>query len=126
MSSLWSVIGIGFCALAVLLILKELRKEFVPLFLIGFSLVLFAVLLPQFHAAAAFIKECAALAGGERIEPVLKALGITFLTTAAAQLCRTAGETSVGNAIETAGRMEIFLLCLPLLKELLDLALLGS
>ncbi|MBQ4354862.1 MAG: hypothetical protein IJC71_08220 [Clostridia bacterium] len=126
MSGLWTVVGIGLCALVTLMLIRELRKEYAPVFLLAFSVLLLGLLLPRFSAAAEYLLGWASRAGGERIEPVVKALGVTVLTSAAGELCRSAGEASVGNAIETAGRLEILLLCTPLFAELLDLALLGG
>jgi len=125
MTELYTAIGIGLCALATLLLLRELRREYAPLFLLGFTVLMFAALLPRMSDAVLFIRECAELAGGERIEPVVKALGVTFLTSTACEICRSAGESTVGSMIETAGRVEILLLCVPLFRELFDLAFLG-
>lgn len=126
MTELWTVVGVGICALVTLTILKELRKEYAPLFLLGFAVVSFGFLLPRLSGAVDFLRECVGLAGGERIGLVVKALGVTYLTSTASELCKSAGEAGVGNTIELAGRVEILLLCIPLFRELLDLALLGG
>lgn len=125
MTELWTVCGVGICALVCLTVIKELRKEYAPLFLLGFSVVVLAYLVPKIGAAAEFLAECADLAGGERISVVVRALGVTYLTSTASEICKSAGEASVGNTIELAGRVEILLMCIPLFRELLDLALLG-
>lgn len=124
MTELWTVCGVGICTLVSLMIVKELRKEYTPLFLLGFAVVLLAYLVPKIGGAVDFLRECAELAGGERISVVVRALGVTYLTSTAAEICRSAGESSVGSTIETAGRVEILLMCIPLFRELLDLALL--
>lgn len=124
MTELWTVCGIGICALAVLTLLRELRKEYAPLFMLGFTVVLLAAMIPKLSGAVDFLKECASAAGGERISVVIRALGITYLTSTASELCRSAGESALGNTIELAGRVEILLLCIPLFRELLDIALL--
>lgn len=125
MTELWTVCGIGLCALVCLLILRELRKDYAPLFLLGFSVIALAYIIPRLGEAAEFLTECVNLAGGERISVVIRALGVTYLTSTAGEICRSAGESSVGNTIEAAGRVEIILLCIPLFRELLDLAMLG-
>lgn len=47
------------------------------------------------------------------------ALGIALLCHTAAELCRECGETSVAGFVELAGKVEILLLCLPLVKEII-------
>ena len=53
----------------------------------------------------------------------LKALGIGYVTGFAADICRDAGQTSLASITETVGRCGIFLLSLPLVLNVVDLAL---
>ena len=53
---------------------------------------------------------------------LLKTLGICFLSQTAADTCRDAGEGSLAGKIELAGKTAVLLLCLPLFRELLDIA----
>lgn len=54
---------------------------------------------------------------------LLKALGVSLLTHICATVCRDSGEGSVAQYVELAGKIEIILLSLPLVGEILDLAL---
>lgn len=125
MTELWTVVGAGICALVTLTILRELRREYAPLFLLGFTVLCFLFLLPQLGEAVAFLKECAERAGSEHLFLIVKALGITYLSSTASEICKSAGEASIGSTLEFTGRVELLLLCLPLFRELLDLSLLG-
>lgn len=53
----------------------------------------------------------------------LKALGIGYVTSFAADICRDAGQTALASLSETAGKCGIFLLSLPLVINIVDLAL---
>ena len=53
----------------------------------------------------------------------LKALGIGYVTSLAADICRDAGQTALASLSETAGKCGIFLLSLPLVINIVDLAL---
>lgn len=123
MTDIWQIIGAGLCALVAVLVLREVRREYVPVYIAVFSVLVLTAVLPKVSAAAELMKECAGLVGSERITPAVKALGITYLTSSAADLCRSLGEGNVASAMETAGRAEILILCIPLLRELVDLAL---
>ena len=53
---------------------------------------------------------------------LLKAVGIGFVVQISADMCRDAGEGGIAAKLEMAGKAEILVLSLPLIKELLALA----
>lgn len=53
---------------------------------------------------------------------LLKALGVAILTQLAADACRDSGETALSNKVELAGKVTIILLCLPLVKAMIQLS----
>lgn len=123
MSDLWRIVGVGLCAVVTVVVLRDIRREFVPVFVSVFSAAVLASVLPKIASAAELIRACASLSGSERVMTAVKALGITYLTSSGADLCRSLGESTVASAVENAGRAELLLLCVPLFRELLDIAL---
>lgn len=55
-------------------------------------------------------------------QTLLKAVGIGFVVQISADMCRDTGESGIASKLEIAGKAEILILCLPLIKELLALA----
>ncbi len=53
----------------------------------------------------------------------LKALGISYITTFAGDLCRDFGLMSLAQTAETVGKLTIFVLSLPLMTAVLNAAL---
>lgn len=53
-------------------------------------------------------------------ELLLRALGVALLSEIAGGICRECKETTVGSFVEMAGRLEILILCLPLMEEILE------
>ena len=53
---------------------------------------------------------------------VFKAVGVGYLTQFIADTCRDAGQTAIASGAELAGRCAIFLLSLPLLSNILEIA----
>jgi stage III sporulation protein AD len=49
-------------------------------------------------------------------------MGIALLTQFCADVCRESGESGAASTVELTGKMEILLLCLPLLDEILSAA----
>ena len=56
----------------------------------------------------------------EHADVLLSAIGIALLTQTVSEICRDCKEGTVAGYVELAGRIEILLLCLPLLAEILD------
>ena len=54
---------------------------------------------------------------------LLKALGVSVLTHLTANICRDSGEGSIAYYVELGGKMEILLLSLPLMREVMEMAL---
>ena len=53
-------------------------------------------------------------------ELVMRALGIAVLTETVGGICRECKENTVASYLEMAGRLEILILCLPLMEEILE------
>ena len=53
---------------------------------------------------------------------MLKGLGAATLTHICSSVCRECGRASLAEYVELAGRLEILLLCLPLISNLLQAA----
>lgn len=125
MTDLWEIVGIGLCSLAAVIVMRDIRREYVPLFAAAFSAAVLSAVLPKIGAAAELVSYFGNYAGSGKLKTVLKALGIVWLTTAAADLCRSLGEGTIASSVETAGRAELLILCIPLLRELIDMSLLS-
>jgi len=124
MTNVMTVCGAGICIVIAITLIRELRKEYTFL-LILLASVLFAIaVLPSIRESVDFMLEVAATTNVELLKLVIRALGITFLTSIAGEICRSAGEATVGGYIEMVGRAEILVLCIPLFRELLEMALL--
>ncbi len=59
---------------------------------------------------------------GEYASAVLKATGIAILANVSADICKDAGHASVGDAVILAAKLEIVLLCLPIIKKIIGYA----
>lgn len=53
-------------------------------------------------------------------EVALRALGIALLTHICACICRDCGENTIATMTEVGGKVAILLLCLPLLREIVQ------
>lgn len=113
--------GAILCVVAVLLV-KGVRGDVLPLQWTG-MLVLMGASLSMWQPVLAWLGElCQAYGLGEATILLFKGLGVGVLTQLCADLCRQSGEANLASGVEMAGRAEILLLCLPMLRELVELA----
>jgi stage III sporulation protein AD len=58
----------------------------------------------------------------EYVAVMLKGLGVALLTHSCSSVCRDCGKGSVADWVEFAGKLEILLLCFPLMSEIITTA----
>ncbi len=123
MNDVLIVCGTGLLALFAISVIRELRKEYTIPVILTICIVFFLYVMPKIGEAVQFIQEISVHLDNSHAEILLRALGITYLTGTSSEICKSAGEPTVGNYIELAGRIEILLLCIPLFRELTELAI---
>ena len=111
------------CAV-LLVLLRHSRPEQAVIFSILAAVLLMFWLLDDVLPLMEELRQLAELFhfGEQRWQILMKTMGICFLTQTAEDVCRDAGESSLGAKIELAGKAAILLLCLPLFRELLSIA----
>ena len=111
--------GAGIFAAFAIMILRELRKEYTMTVILAVYVLFSLYLLPKLRETVAFIHELTVYLDNSHADCIFRALGITYLTCTASDICRSSGEPTISGYIEMAGKMEILLLCIPLLWFLL-------
>lgn len=118
------LIAFAVVAAVLVVVLRQSRPEQGMILSILAAVLLFLWILRDI---APVLEELKALTGpfhfhNEAGQILLKTLGICFLAQTGADVCRDAGESSLAGKIELAGKTAVLLLCLPLFRELLDIA----
>ena len=126
MTDMFALVGVALCSLCAVLTVREVRRDFTPYLLMGTAVLLLFACLPGIGEGVGFARSLAAAAGEETVSVVLRAMGIAWMTSAAGEICRGAGESQLASWLETAGRVELLVLSLPLLRELMAAAGIGS
>lgn len=54
---------------------------------------------------------------------LMKAIGISLVTSSAVDICRDSGETAIASKVELLGKCEILVLSLPLIRDITELLL---
>lgn len=113
--------GALLCAVAVLLV-KGAKGDALPLQWTG-VLVLVGASLAMWQPVLSWLGELCETSGlGETAALLFKGLGVGVLTQLCADLCRQSGAGDLASGVEMAGKAEILLLCLPMLRQLVEMA----
>lgn len=120
---------IKLCGVAVIcavcaLVLKRVKSGLAFAVGIGAGIVISLSLIQSIEPIITQMQRLMELGGAfEYAEPMLKAIGVAVVTQIAVGICSECEEKSIANGIELAGRVEILVLCLPLLEKIIGYAI---
>lgn len=121
MTIFWNGLGVLFCALAAIVVLRETRRDLVPYMVLTISILSYLSILPVLSETSTVVRQFSdSLLYGE---PLLKGAGIAMLTEIGVEICRSMGESNTAGYVSLLGKAEILLMTLPLYKKLLEMAL---
>ncbi len=104
------------------LLLKDKKREYsLALSLIGSAFIMISALMLIFPVISS-VNEFLTETDSENLKIVLKALGIGYLSSFAADTCKDAGEVSLASKIELYGKAGVIAVSFPLLRSLLTIA----
>ena len=113
--------GALLCAVAIVL-LKSAGGNVLPLQWTGTVILTGAAFLMLSPVIAWVGDLCDGQGVSDMASLMIKGLGVAMLTQFCADLCRQSGEAPLANSVELAGKAELLLLCLPMLRDLIELA----
>lgn len=118
------ILGICLIVAVLCVLLRQYKPEYALLIsaLGGTMLLIFLVgqIVPAFSSLKTFLSRFGLEAFYFTV--ALKAVGIGYITQFIADTCRDAGQGAIASKAEFAGRSGIFLLSIPLLQKILELA----
>lgn len=104
-------------------VIREWKSNFLSLIRIGAILLFGGLLIASVQPLLSLITNLGTNADSlQYIETILKGLGIVILTQIVSDICRDSGESTLAGYIETVGKLELLLLCIPLIEEILATA----
>ena len=117
-----AICGIAVVGLVTVIILRSFRPEYAVIagIITGILILLSAV--TEFSDVIDYIRSVTEKTGFSLYSSViLKSLGIGILAQTTADICRDSGEGAIASKVEFAAKIMILILCIPILKTLLDL-----
>ncbi|MGB9792078.1 MAG: stage III sporulation protein AD [Thermacetogeniaceae bacterium] len=119
------IVGLGIIVAVFAVLLRQSRPEMAIFLGLCFSIVVFVLVLGKMGAVFAVFRDLARRASVDEVYLVtlLKIIGIAYITEFGAQICRDAGEGTIANKIELAGKILIIVLALPIFIAILEIIL---
>ena len=123
MTDLIKTIGIGLAGGMLTLVLRRERPEYAAACALITSAVILAGVIAEVGAAVDGISRLVTDCGVDINYFIIciKAAGIAYLAQFAAELLRDCGEGAIASKIETAGKITILMLTLPVMRSLIGL-----
>lgn len=120
--------GVAMAALVVLLVLRGVGGSFSVFVKIGAALLLLGLVIIELARGVSAIRDIAFefidenSFVGTSLSVMMKALGIALIGRICSDVCRECGESGLAQGVESAAGVVIFMLSLPILREILEFA----
>lgn len=116
------IIGFALTALFITMLFKGRRDDIAVLVSIAFSIILFIFIVPKISMVISFMKTLANKANINFVylNIVFKVLGIAYLSSFCAEICKDSGESIIAAKVEFAAKILILAMSIPILMAVLD------
>ena len=123
-NDVFKILAILLIAAVLCIVLRQKNGEYALLVSITTGIITALLILRHLSSSIEIIKSYIESYGieTEYFKVALKALGIGYVTSFIADTCRDSGQTSLASKAELAGKTAIFVLSLPLLISVLNIA----
>ncbi|HAI52593.1 MAG: SpoIIIAC/SpoIIIAD family protein [Limnochordia bacterium] len=116
------VVGVGIALTVFQAEFREEQPSWAVLLAVAFTGVVLLILMPE---VASVVQALTALAregsiGSFYLNPVLKTIGVAYVTSFGVQVSQEAGEAAISAVIELAGKLVILIIGLPLLQAIVQ------
>ncbi len=112
------------CALAIIctvagMVLRQMKNDLSTSLKIAGTVLVSGTLLVMAGPVIGEMEEVVGQSGvTEYAKVLIRAIGISLLAKICADVCRDASENSLAGGVEMAAKLEIFLFCIPLIKDI--------
>ena len=117
------IIGVGFSALLIIIILKQYKPEFTVYVSIIAGTIILCMLMDRLKGIVDLLNNLMNKTNTNMafFKVLLKITGIAVLTEFAVSICKDSGETAIASKIDLGGKIIIVSISIPILTALLEL-----
>jgi len=116
------IAGIALTGVISAALLKSINKDISLYVILATAVIILIAVLGEISEIFSFIENIYddITYGREFFPVIIKVLIIAYITDFTAQLCKDAGEGSIGSKVELAGKVIIFYIAMPILTAILE------
>jgi len=116
------IAGIALTGVISAALLKSINKDISLYVILATAVIILIAVLGEISEIFSFIENIYddITYGREFFPVIIKVLIIAYITDFTAQLCKDAGEGSIGSKVEMAGKVIIFYVAMPILTAILE------
>ncbi len=116
------VIGVGFIALIIIILLKQYRPEYTIYVSILAGAIILVMMLGKLSAIMNLLTNLSnkMSVNNKFLEVLIKITGIAFLTEFAVSICKDTGETAIASKVDLGGKIIIISMSIPIISALLE------
>ena len=116
------IVGVGFVALLIIIILRQYRPEFTIYVSILAGIVIFVFSMDKINNIISLFRNLSSKAGAnsEFIGLIIKITGIAIITEFAVSICNDSGESAIASKIDFGGKILIIGTSIPIITSLLE------
>jgi len=120
---IFQIVGLALVAAVLSVLLKGQKPELAIQISIVTGVIIFIMMVSRVSAVLVLLQELANRVNIDLVylTTVLKIIGIAYVTTFGAEICRYAGESAIASKIEFAGKILIMILAIPILMAVLEI-----
>ena len=122
---IFQIVGLALVATIFSVLLRNDKPELAIQIGIVTGASIFLLMIFKISAVVTLLQEIAKKVNLDTVylTTVLKIIGIAYITTFGAEVCRDAGESAIAAKVEFAGKIMIMVLTVPILMAVLDIML---
>lgn len=121
---LTAVVGLAVVAAVICTVLKQFYPEYAAAAAILSGTVILLFLCDALHPVTEMVDQLSKSAGLEStyLAAAMKMIGLCWISTLGADICRDTGQSALASKVELAGRIAVLIAVLPMVSDLFTLA----
>lgn len=118
----FQIVGLALIAAVLSVLLKNQKPEIALQISIVTGVIIFLMIVFKISAVVTVLENLAKKVNIDTVylSTILKVIGIAYITSFGAEVCRDAGESAIASKVEFAGKILIMILAVPILMSVLE------
>jgi len=122
---IFKIVGIGIIGCIIVLLVKQLKPEFAVTVIVATTILMLIYILKHFTQIFVLFDDIVRKTGVDEglFTILIKIIGVGYLVEFGASICEDTGNASIANKVVFAGKISIFIMAMPIIKNLFNLIL---